>query len=185
MHFVGNQTNVSTGHPVGSAGSSKLITQCGYWFHSSLIKSTFISQTRFTEFSTEGLLWIPNLCVPDSTLIIPVAVGLTFLFNCEVNSLAQSDSDRLSPEEAAKQKNKWTTRFLRGLSIAMIPIASVVPSGVALYWTVSGLCGVAVNLALKSPNVRRAVRIPLSIGESETPYRNIATNLKNIIMRRR
>ena len=157
--------------------------------HKLILVSSFLVelllQTRLSEFSTEGLLWIPNLCVPDSTLILPMAVGLTFLFNCEVHSLAQSDSDRLSPEEAEKQRNKWLTRVLRGLSFAMIPIASVVPSAIALYWAGSGFCGVAVNLALKAPKVRRAVRIPESLGESATPYSNIATNLKNKILRRR
>ena len=137
------------------------------------------------EFSTEGLLWVPNLCVPDTTLILPMVVGLTFLFNCEVHRLAQSDSDRLSAEKAQKQRNKWLTRILRGLAITMIPIASVVPSAVALYWAISGFCGIAVNLALKSPKVRRAVRIPEALGHPATPYTNIATNLKNIILRRR
>ena len=117
-------------------------------------------------------------------MILPMVVGMTFLFNVEMHSLATADSDRLSPEEAAKHRNKWVTRVLRGLSVAMIPIASVVPSAIALYWASSGLCGAAVNLALKSPGVRRAVRIPLSLGESETPYSNIAINLKNKIMRR-
>ena len=59
----------------------------------------------------------------------------------------------------------------------MVPIASVVPSAVALYWAASGICGVAVNLALKSPKVRRAVRIPETPGESATPYANIASKV--------
>ena len=74
---------------------------------------------------------------------------------------------------------------LRGLSIAMIPIASVVPSAIALYWTASGFCGAAVNLALKSPRVRRAVRIPKSLGESITPYSNIVKNLRSKILKSR
>ena len=131
-----------------------------------------------SEFSTEGLLWTPDLCMPDSTLILPVTIGLTFLFNVELNALATPDSDKSS-----EQRNKWFTRVLRGLSIAMVPIASVVPSAIALYWTASGFCGAAVNLALKSPRVRRAVRIPQSLGESATPYSNIVRNLKSKILR--
>ena len=133
-----------------------------------------------SEFSSEGLLWIPDLCMPDSTLILPVTIGLTFLFNVELNALATADSDKSS-----EQRGKWFTYALRGLSIAMIPIASVVPSAIALYWTVSGFCGAAVNLALKSPRVRRAVRIPLTLGESATPYSNIVKNLKGRILRLR
>merc|ERR1712066_473062 len=131
------------------------------------------TQDRRLEFSTEGLLWIQNLCAPDPTLILPMVAGLTFLLNVEVHRLAQPDIQRLPPN----QWSKWVTRILRGWAVAVVPIASVVPSAVALYWAASGICGVAVNLALKSPKVRRAVRIPDTPGESATPYVNIASNV--------
>ena len=136
-------------------------------------KSCNIWQDRRLEFSTEGLLWIQNLSAPDPTLILPVVVGLTFLFNVELHRLAQPDIQKLPPN----RWNKWVTRFLRGWAVAVVPIASVVPSAVALYWAASGISGVAVNLALKSPKVRRAVRIPDTPGESATPYANIASNV--------
>ena len=69
--------------------------------------------------------------------------------------------------------------FFRIYSIMMIPLASLVPSAVALYWATSGITGIAINLLLLSPKVRNIVRIPqVEKEESKTPYIDLLNNIK-------
>ena len=69
--------------------------------------------------------------------------------------------------------------FFRIYSIMMIPLASLVPSAVALYWATSGVTGIAINLLLLSPKLRNIVRIPqVEKEESKTPYIDLSNNIK-------
>lgn len=115
------------------------------------------------------------MCLPDSTFALPFLVGLAFLLNVEVSAKGVSPT---------KFSQKVLMNLFRLLSVAMIPIASFVPSAVALYWAMSGISGLAVNLALMSPSLRRAVRIPPTPQESKTPYKDLADNVTNKILRR-
>ena len=60
----------------------------------------------------------------------------------------------------------------------MIPLASLAPSAVALYWASSGVTAIALNLTLLSPKVRNLVRIPQVEKDSSTPYVDIINIIK-------
>ncbi|CAN2388988.1 membrane insertase activity [Pristimantis euphronides] len=111
-----------------------------------------------------GTLWFADLTMPDSTWILPVFLGVLNLLIVEMFALRTIKVSRL---------NKIMTNAIRGISIVMIPIAASVPSSMALYWTTSSLVGLAHNLLLRSPAVRRLFRIPQTKMDSETPYKDL------------
>lgn len=76
----------------------------------------------------------------------------------------------------AKQRTKlhiYATHFFRALSIGMIPIAASVPSALCLYWTASSSYGLAQNLLLLAPGVRRVAGIPKTDSELPDPFGHI------------
>lgn len=74
--------------------------------------------------------------------------------------------------------SKYGTYFLRGISIAMVPIAAFVPSGLSLYWVSSSTFGLFQNLFILSPKVRRFVGIPKVNSEHEQPYKHLYSKIK-------
>lgn len=124
----------------------------------------------FTELTVGGFGWIPNLTVPDHSLVLPIVFGLSNLAIIEVQKMS-----RVRPP--SKVYNFFTNVF-RIFSIVMIPIAASVPSCMCLYWTVSTTFGLVQNLTLLSPPVRRKLKIPITPSELEYPYQHMAGVLK-------
>lgn len=48
----------------------------------------------------------------------------------------------------------------------------------ALYWTVSSAYGLAQNLILMSPRVKRMCKIPHTVAELEEPYKYLLNGIK-------
>ncbi|XP_049584198.1 cytochrome c oxidase assembly protein COX18, mitochondrial isoform X2 [Syngnathus scovelli] len=67
-----------------------------------------------TSLATGGTLWFPDLTSPDSTWLLPLALGLTNLFIVERSNVSSV--------------HKAVTNAMRMLSLLMIPIAAGVPS---------------------------------------------------------
>ncbi|XP_044270525.1 cytochrome c oxidase assembly protein COX18, mitochondrial isoform X1 [Tribolium madens] len=128
------------------------------------------AQITFTELSVGGFGWIPNLTVADSSLVLPVSFGLL--------NLAIIEMQTLSKINVPTKLQRYLTNFFRGLSLMMIPIASVVPSCVVLYWTTSSAFGFVQNLILISPKIRRMCKIPQTPSEIEQPYQHILLGFK-------
>lgn len=114
------------------------------------------------ELAAGGALWFPDLTVPDSTLILPVSLGLINLLIVEVFSLQRVTPSRFQ---------RLVLNTIRGFSVLMIPIAATVPSSMALYWFTSSLVGFSHNLILRSPAIHRILR--LKTQRSESPYRDL------------
>jgi len=125
-------------------------------------------EERFIQMSSEGMLWCPNLSLPDPTLILPLVVGLSFAGAIFVSNNKLKQQEVVGPAKVSK-----ITVFLYGLSALMIPIAYFQPAAVSLYWATSGTMGVIINLMLLHPPVRRLVRIPKIPAEHENPYNNL------------
>ncbi|XP_065693130.2 cytochrome c oxidase assembly protein COX18, mitochondrial [Patagioenas fasciata] len=118
------------------------------------------------QFSAGGVLWFTDLTAPESTWILPVALGLVNLLIVEIFALRKREVSRFQ---------KLATNFFRVLSIVMIPVAATVPSSMALYWFSSSFVGLSHNLLLCSPTFRRLCFIPRTKSDSETPYRDIVS----------
>uniref|UniRef100_A0A1L8E0C0 Putative cytochrome oxidase bioproteinis protein oxa1 mitochondrial n=1 Tax=Nyssomyia neivai TaxID=330878 RepID=A0A1L8E0C0_9DIPT len=128
--------------------------------------SSVSAQIIFAQLSLGGFLWIPNLTVPDASLILPVTLGLLNLAIIEIQALSRvKQGGRL---------HKYATNFFRIFSIFMIPIASIVPSCLSLYWVSSSAFGLIQNVTMMSPKFRRAVGIPSTPSELERPYKHLA-----------
>ncbi|XP_069970641.1 cytochrome c oxidase assembly protein COX18, mitochondrial [Penaeus vannamei] len=134
------------------------------------------AQVLFLEMSTGGFGWIPNLTEVDHSLILPMAMGLLNLAITEINVL-----NRL--QEGSKLQ-KFATNLFRSVSIIIIPIAATVPSCVILYWVTSSACGVAQNLALMHPGLRRMCRIPYTPSERENPYQHLWAQMQKRLRRK-
>ncbi|TDG48034.1 hypothetical protein AWZ03_005451 [Drosophila navojoa] len=120
------------------------------------------AQIAATELTIGGFGWIPNLTVVDGSYILPVALGLINLAIIEVQTMT-----RTRPQTRLQN---IANNVFRGLSVLMVPIACTVPSALCVYWVASSSFGLAQNLLLLSPEVRRAVGIPKTQTELEQPY---------------
>nr|XP_060637327.1 cytochrome c oxidase assembly protein COX18, mitochondrial [Anolis sagrei ordinatus] len=118
------------------------------------------------QLSTGGMLWFPDLTVPDPTWIMPITLGVLNLLIVEIFALRKTESSRFQ---------RYATNFFRGVSIFMIPVAATVPSAIALYWVSSSFMGLSHNLLLRSPAFRRLCHIPRTKSDSDTPYRDIVS----------
>nr|XP_033789171.1 cytochrome c oxidase assembly protein COX18, mitochondrial [Geotrypetes seraphini] len=120
------------------------------------------------QMATGGLLWFPDLTLPDSTWILPIFLGLLNLLIVEIFAVRKVKLSRFQ---------KYVTNGIRVISVLMIPIAATVPSSMALYWVSSSCVGLGHNLLLRSPTIRHICRIPRIKYDSDTPYKDIARAL--------
>uniref|UniRef100_A0A0K8SM43 Membrane insertase YidC/Oxa/ALB C-terminal domain-containing protein n=1 Tax=Lygus hesperus TaxID=30085 RepID=A0A0K8SM43_LYGHE len=128
------------------------------------------SQLAYLQLTVGGLLWIPNLTIPDSTWLLPVILGLTNLMIVEMQVVRRfSEPTRFQ---------RYVTNFFRIFSIALIPISSSVPSVLCLYWTTSSTLALAQNFLLMSNKLRMFCRIPDTPTTFDHPYRQLLTDIK-------
>lgn len=79
---------------------------------------------------------------------------------------------------------KYATNFFRVLSVAMVPIAAYVPSGLCLYWVTSSAFGLVQNLLILSPKLKRLTNIPKVKSEHEKPYSFLVEKTKERLGRK-
>ncbi|XP_002737317.1 cytochrome c oxidase assembly protein COX18, mitochondrial-like [Saccoglossus kowalevskii] len=114
--------------------------------------------------ATEGALWFPDLTLPDPFVILPIILGLSNLLVIEMHALRST------------KPTKWQgriTNLFRFFSVAMVPLAAYLPTGMSLYWASSSVYGLGQNLLLKSPKMRRIFQLPHVPSESTTPYKDM------------
>ncbi|KAG8338074.1 Cytochrome c oxidase assembly protein cox18, mitochondrial [Homalodisca vitripennis] len=128
------------------------------------------AELKKLELSVGGIAWFPDLTIPDS-FVIPIMLGLTNLAIVEVQTMMRKgDRTRLQ---------RYATNFFRGFSIFMIPVAACVPSCLTLYWLTSSAYGLAQNLTVMSPRVRRLFGIPSTSSTHPHPYAHLAQQLRS------
>ncbi|XP_017071837.1 cytochrome c oxidase assembly protein COX18, mitochondrial [Drosophila eugracilis] len=120
------------------------------------------AQIVTTEMTIGGFGWIPNLTVVDNSYILPVTLGLINLAIIEVQSMSRT--------RPATRFQSIANNVFRGLSVVMVPVACTVPSALCVYWVASSSFGLAQNLLILSPDVRRSVGIPKTQTELSQPY---------------
>jgi len=137
-------------------------------------------EERFLQMSTEGIAWFQNLTIPDPAFILPFLVGLTFATTIFISS------NKFKHPSVPQQLAKFSKIdiLLYSVSVLMIPLASIQPAAVAIYWVTSGAMGAFINLLLMSPKFRRTVRIPKIPVELDKPYTSLRDNLTISINKR-
>jgi len=137
-------------------------------------------EERYLQMSTEGTAWFSNLTIPDPAFILPVFVGLTFATTIYISA------NKFKHPSVPQLLSKFSkiNIFLYSISALMIPLASIQPAAVAVYWVTSGAMGVGINLLLMSPKFRRMVRIPKIPIELDKPYTALRDNFAISVNRR-
>ncbi|XP_043228720.1 cytochrome c oxidase assembly protein COX18, mitochondrial-like [Amphibalanus amphitrite] len=128
------------------------------------------------QLAVGGVLWFPNLAMPDPTLALPVLFAVCNLCAIEVGVLSRV--------QRGTRLQRWMTNLARGVTVIVVPVAAQLPSAVVFYWTISSFCGLLSNLALMSPSLRRAAGVPLSPSQQQHPYRQLYENTLRRIGRR-
>ncbi|GBM24152.1 Cytochrome c oxidase assembly protein COX18, mitochondrial [Araneus ventricosus] len=144
-------------------------------FSISLRNLTFMSQSSnsvpdaLNALKYEGLLWFPDLTCPDM-IVIPILLLFVNLTLTEVHALRNIGK--------GSKLQKILLNTSRGIIFVVAAAATINPSSVSFYWLCSSAFGLGQNLLLMVPKVRRVLRIPKTPKESQTPFSDIATNLK-------
>ncbi|OCL13879.1 hypothetical protein AOQ84DRAFT_429176 [Glonium stellatum] len=89
--------------------------------------------------ATEGMLWFPNLMIPDPTLALPFILSTVMLGNIFINS------------KEGKVVGKFQTRLRRILicvALAIGPLTFQLPAGLLLYWISSTSSAMLMNAIL-------------------------------------
>ena len=97
------------------------------------------------SFATEGVLWFPNLFLPDPTIILPfILSGVVFAcvhHNSKVIRSAETDKTLIAG--IRREMN-----ILKLGSLAVVPATLLFPSPMLLYWITSALCGLVWDIIL-------------------------------------
>ena len=103
------------------------------------------------EMANGGMLWFPDLTMPDPNYILPTICFFTFLGTVE---LGKDQMMASNPQNAPMMINVF-----RGMSLMMIPICVNFHTGMLCYWTVSNLFTLGQIAFLKVPFVKKAAGI--------------------------
>ncbi|XP_059506958.1 cytochrome c oxidase assembly protein COX18, mitochondrial isoform X3 [Stegostoma tigrinum] len=134
----------------------------------SLAASDTAAASAVQDLAIGGVLWFPDLTLPDSTWILPISLGLVNLLIVEIFALRRIELSKFQ---------KYATYLIRGISVLMVPIAATVPSSMALYWLTSSCVGLGQNLLLRSRSLRTLCQIPKMKSDSDTPFRDLSAGL--------
>jgi YidC/Oxa1 family membrane protein insertase len=99
------------------------------------------------ELATGGMLWFPDLTVPDPLYILPIASAGTFLL------LIEMGKDQMMAQNAAQ--GQLMVNVFRLLSIGMLPVCVSFESSMLCYWTANNIMTVAQTGILKQDAVRK------------------------------
>ncbi|XP_043463638.1 cytochrome c oxidase assembly protein COX18, mitochondrial-like [Leptopilina heterotoma] len=115
----------------------------------------------YSELTTGGIEWLTNLTVPDSSLLLPIAVGA---INLSIVALYYTNYKNPTIIQ------KSTSAIFGLLSLGSLPLAMQLPSGVVLYWLGSSLYGLIFNLILLTSTGQKVFRIPKLKTQSELKH---------------
>lgn len=132
--------------------------------------------TKCLDMQTGGILWFPNLCVPDPYHILPILTSLSFLMAIEMNTLTNRNygSGTVTPHKISK----YIEHALRGWCIFTILLFWNCPASMTWYWFISGFLSLITRLCLMHPSIEKRLVPPNKHHNiDEHPYRTILTNM--------
>ena len=92
--------------------------------------------------ATGGVLWFPNLLIPDPYFLLPLSTSITMLVSMQV-----------SETRNAMESNPMLKYGLVGLSLLLFPITMKFPAALTIYWCTSNIFTTAVSLTITSNKV--------------------------------
>jgi inner membrane protein COX18 len=117
--------------------------------------------------ATEGMLWFPNLLVPDPTGFLPFILSAVMFTNIYV-----SKSSTVGSFENASSFARNFRKFMLGICLIIGPLCQYLPSGLILYWVSSTSSAMLWNAWLDrkypvapgfGPCKRKLVQLPLRL----------------------
>jgi YidC/Oxa1 family membrane protein insertase len=103
------------------------------------------------DLSTGGVLWFPDLSIPDATLALPVLSALTFLGMVEIG---KKEMMATNPAQGIMFVNG-----MRGLSVLMVAFTYTFPASVFCYWMCNNTVSLVQAAAFKVPFIRSSLGI--------------------------
>ncbi|CAG8590362.1 2063_t:CDS:2, partial [Paraglomus occultum] len=106
-------------------------------------------------FTAGGVAWFTDLSATDSTLVLPIVIGVVGLVNGEVSSLLRPSNN--------SHRSKWSKYFIyfyRGMCVLSVPIAAQAPTAICVYWLTSSTYSLVQSIVFSIPSVRKKLNFP-------------------------
>jgi len=103
------------------------------------------------ELSKGGMLWFPDLTIPDSTLVLPLLSASSFLVMIELGKEQMMATN--------VQQGRMFINIFRGLGILIVPVTMNFSSAMFCYWITNNLCSIGQSIFFKSSIVRKYLDI--------------------------
>jgi len=133
------------------------------WIYSSFAIRNMIN-VDYTPVA-KGFLWIQNLNVPDPYYVFPICVGLVGLLSIQ--------SQRVLP----KATQMLSRRVYDVTAVVFMCIAATImtkmPACIPIYWLAVSTSGLAQNLLLRHPTIKRHLGIGKLPTDTSTPVRDL------------
>lgn len=107
----------------------------------------------FPNYASGGVKWFVDLSAADPTMTLPIVNACLFLTMIELGGE--------NGEMQNTAQHKMMRNVFRFMGLAMIPFTMNMPSGLFVYWLGNGSLSLAQIIALKNPNIKAALNIPM------------------------
>ncbi|KAI6647341.1 hypothetical protein LOD99_12337 [Oopsacas minuta] len=92
--------------------------------------------------ATGGILWFPNLLIPDPFFILPLSTSITMFISMQVSEMRN-----------AMATNALLKYGIVGMSLLIFPITMKFPAALTLYWFTSNIFTTVVSLTVTSNKI--------------------------------
>lgn len=125
--------------------------------------------------ATGGMLWFPDLTMPDPYMIMPVLSATTFLLLTEVGKDQMMASDPV--------RGQTMVNVFRALAVAMVPMTMSFNSAVFVYWTTNNTFSLFQSILLKQTFAKKTFGIwdPPKPIPGQEPKGSIFDEVKNFM----
>jgi YidC/Oxa1 family membrane protein insertase len=118
--------------------------------------SMFFALQRLPELypqtlSMEGILWFPNLAIPDPYYILPLLTAGSFALTIEISK------DTMKAADPALARTMVVG--MRVLAALMVPFTATFPTVMFVYWLPNNIISLLSSLLLQQPSIRKKVGI--------------------------
>ena len=125
--------------------------------------------SMYSDMSKGGLFWFSDLAAADSTMILPIINGLSFL------AMVEMGSDGMAANQASTMKT-----VMRVLAVVMVPATMHFNSGLFVYWGANNIFSIVQTGVMKLPLVREALNIRSMPIPELTPELKLANSVNPV-----
>lgn len=118
------------------------------------------------SFATEGMLWFPNLLLPDPNLILPFALSGILLCGLLPSASSRGANGKIIPLTKGTRRLR---NILGMVALAIGPLTLQAPSGLLLYWVSSSGFALVQHVFMDRWIPLKAVLTPCQTRKPEKP----------------